>query len=283
MKYKLLFCLSLFSAGMFAQQTANPGAKEKSSVISIYFSGADSKLLNDNITNDPYLEIHYPISFNAGATYTKYLTEHIGITLGFEYSTYKNNFRCAQYNKSTTTQTDMYGYNYYTITQADYTENRTISNIEIPICLRLETSSLERARLFVDLGIKICTNISAKIAETGTVTTMGLYPDPNYPNVGNLVWNQYSTNWQTSGRTPINDYTCKNLSTALYGNAGFIIPVNKRIQFSCSAYYTLGLGDINDSEKGAAYSNYLGIQKDYSPSKITSFGMRIGMLVPFGS
>ena len=278
----MVFCLFL-SGSLFSQESVYKKKTQKDKVLSFYVSGTAAKLKNANYTNDPYLEVYYPVCLNAGASYTKYFTDHLGLTIGLEYSNYKNNFRCAQYNKSATMQTDINGSSYYTITQADYSENRTLNCVEVPICLRLETSVLEKTRLFADIGIKLCSSVSAKIKETGSVTTMGLYPDPNAPNAGFLVWNQYATNWQTSGVEPNNDYTCKNLSAALYCNAGIMIPVNNRIQFTCSCFYTLGLGDINESEKGAVYTNYLGVQKAYASSTISSLGTRVGILLPFGS
>jgi hypothetical protein len=280
----VVFFVSVFLSGsLFSQDGAPQRSADKDKTVSFYFSGASSKLQNDNFTNDPNLVIHYPVGMNGGLSFTKYFTNHIGLTLGLEFSNYKNQYRCAQYNKSTTTQNDPNGSAYYTITQADYTMQRSVNMVEIPICLRLETSSSDKARLFADIGVKLCSAVSSQMTSSGSITTMGIYPDPNYSNAGYLVWNQQVTGWQTTAVTASNDYSCKNISTAFYCNAGFFVPINKQFQLTCSVFYLKGLGDINESEKGQAYVNYLGEAKSYLPTTISSFGARLGLVVPFGS
>jgi hypothetical protein len=277
----VILLVTLMSGPLFSQEVSSGGNEDKK-VISFYASVGTSRLINSNYSNDPNLEIHYPAGLNVGGTYTKYFSRHIGLTIGAEYSVYKNNLRCDEYTKSSTTQLDSYGSAYYTITQADYTENRKVNNVEIPICLRLESAASDKIHFFTDLGIKLCSSVSSSMVATGGITTMGLYPDPNYSNAGYLVWNQAVTGWQTTPQSASNDYRCKNLSWAFSGNAGVYVPLGNTLQLTCSAYCTLGLGDINDSEKGVLYTNYLGEQKAYAPSTISSFGMRLGVLIPIG-
>ncbi len=277
----LLLQMFLISFSSFSQETA-PRSAKKTKTVSFYFGLASSKIVNDNWTNDKSNEIHNPMGINAGVSYTKYFTNWLGITLGLEYATYNTNYRCAQYNKGTNLQTDGLGQQYYTITQADYSYNRSIGNIEIPICLRLESPVSNKTSFFGDIGFKICSAVSSNLVATGTITTMALYPDPNYPNAGYLVWNQTSTNDQTSQVSSTNDYRCQTRSLSFYAQGGVAMPIDNRTHFTASVFYTRALGDINDSEKGTNYVNYLGQSQSYKPSTTTAFGARLGIMLLFG-
>jgi hypothetical protein len=280
---KIIIYLSacmLFNMPLFAQDPIQK-SPEKGKALSVYFSGTSARIVNANWTSDNNLEIHNPICFSGGIAYTKYLNEHLGLTMGIEYSTYKTNYRCAQYNKSTTMQTDPLGQNYYTITQADYSVNRNVGNIEIPLCLRYESGAMNKTRFFGELGVKVCSAISGKKTSTGTVTTMALYPDPHYSNAGFLVWDQSATNDQTVQMISSDEYNCKAVSLSFCSQAGIVIPMCERLQFTCALNYVRSFGDINESEKGTVYINYLGGSQAYKPSVSTSLGMRMGVLMNF--
>jgi hypothetical protein len=280
-KIILFFSLILFLSSLQAQEL--PELKsQKAGALSIYFGGASSRILNANWSSDNNLEIHNPICFNGGFTYTKYFNEHLGITLGCEFANYKTNFRCAQYNKGSVMQSDNLGQNYLTITQADYSVNRTIGNVELPICFRYESGGLNKTGFFADLGIKFCSAVSSVKKSTGTLTTMALYPDPRYSNAGFLVWDQYATNDQTIQMSSSDEYVAKSLSVSLYGQAGLIVPLSSRLRFTNSIYYMSSLGDVNVSEKGSDYVNYLGAHSAYKASSTVSVGFRFGLVLSVG-
>ena len=276
----LTLTLSLVSLLSFSQESV-PVTETKSKALSFYFGMASSKISNDNWTNDKSLEIHNPAGINTGLSYTKYFRNWIGITLGLEYTTYRTNYRCAQYNKGTDLQTDPNGQKYLIVTQADYTYNRSIGNIEIPLCVRLESSPINKTRFYGDLGLKLCSAISSSLVASGSITTMALYPDPNYSNAGYLVWNQTATNDQTSQVSSSNDYRCATQSFSFFAQGGVLIPIDNRIQFTATVFYTKALGDINDSEKGTDYVNYLNQSEAYKASTTSALGVRLGVMLLF--
>ena len=277
MKKLILFFITASASVLFSQESG-----DKPNILTVFMSGASSKIVNENYTKDHYNSVRYPICFNQGISYTKYFNDHIGLTIGAEFSNYKNNISCKNYAQSTTTVKGPDGSDYYPITIADYTQNRKVNMVEVPVLLRLETGAKTSGiKAFADVGIKICAEFSSKLESNGTITNQGIWATGN-PYFWTFSQNNSYYDFKTITIASTNDYHYKERSLALFVNAGFYVPLRERLNFSCSFYYTKGFDDINLSEKNIPYRNFLGEESAYEPSKISSLGLRFGLSFPLG-
>jgi hypothetical protein len=266
----------LFSFLSFAQDA-------KLNRLNVFISGTSPKIKNDNYSSDKYLDVKYPLGYNAGVNYSKFFSKRFAFVTGIEFSNYRNYFSCKEYYQASSTVKGPDGSDYFPIIIADYSQKRKVHMMEIPLLLHGETSEKEsKASLFFEAGPKICVEFISKIESEGTITNQGIWPS------GNPYWFSFSQNnpyynLRTNDILAGNDYTIKKYTYSAFINFGFSVPINDNFNFNCSFYSLTGLSDINKTDKDLTYTNFLGETKEYKPSKLSSSGFRIGISIPVGT
>jgi hypothetical protein len=182
---KILAAMCGLSMLCVAQAQNNTRNKE----LTLSAGPSFTDIRSDNVRNDRFARSRGSIFpfFNVG--YTWNFSGNIGITTGAGFSRYRNVASYTGYFRGGALKKDPFDYEYYPVTAAEYTVTRTISSLDLPICLRLSSDNTERLVFFTDVGVRLNFITGDKVVKDGQLSYKALYPHPDYSNVYLLIEN----------------------------------------------------------------------------------------------
>jgi hypothetical protein len=275
MKNALILAVLLFSVKTTtAQDTKSFPEKE----FSIFFGPAFTNIKSTNLSFDQYASTKGTNWFTAGLQYSKYFNKNMGFLIGIEYSKYQNVTTYKGAFRSTEKSVDSDGYYYYKVSEANYTDKRTVNSANVPIGLRIQVPMKDKAQFFIDMGVTLNFIASAKIEEKGTLNTKGAYPNVNYDNVFLYVENDPYYGYKDNTYNSVIDIPVRRVNLSYFIGAGIKAKIADYKYILISPTYCNGITDFVNKDNRNSYTNVFGEKSPYTKFSLTQMALKIGVV-----
>ncbi|MGZ3883161.1 MAG: outer membrane beta-barrel protein [Bacteroidia bacterium] len=275
MKNSLIIAVLLFVTPQCIFSQGNESFTKKE--VSVILGAGNGAIKNDNIKNDVYATTPKSgISPNFGINYAYYFKKNVGINFGLEFNQFKSTTYYKAVYRSTQTTTDRDGYLFYRQVEADYTDKRTLSTLDIPLALRLQSYN-ENFQVFADVGMKFNIRLNSKFEENGSFANKGVYPIQNYPNQYALIENNGYYGYSSTKYAVSHDLGDKAINYALFVGAGIKVKLKDNAFVLINPAYMFGLSDIISTNKQTTYTTIAGDALPYQKFTLSQFVLRLGI------
>jgi hypothetical protein len=261
------------SVSITAQDTKSLPEKE----FSIFVGPSLTNIKNDNLSSDPYASSKGTVWFNGGINYCSYFHKNVGILLGLEYSRYKNVTAYQGAYRSETKSVDRDGYIYYSVSEANYKDTRTVTTVDVPLGFRLQVPISDKAQFFVDLGIRMNFVGGAKIEQKGNLDKKGAYPYTNFDNLYLYVeedsyYGYANYNYDSKIDIPVN-----RVNLSYFFGAGVKAKLTEKSYLIINPTFMKGINDFTSKNSRPEYTNIFGEKSPYKKFILTQFALRVGI------
>jgi hypothetical protein len=239
------FCVLYYDAELHAQVRRKPVVSLKKVEIpkyeiSLHFTRAITQLHSSSFSNEETSKPGSISGVDFSYSVYRYARIHMGVSMGFDYSTYKTEFNTA-YQDSVET-TDFTNDNVIVHEKAFIHEIQKVSFLNIPVLFKFNYILSSKISAFVNLGPELSLPLKKTYQSSGPYTRTGYYPQYNAPisNVNDsLVY--YPSN------LPIASQGVLKIGTGLTLRTG--IGVKYRLNYRLSVYgnfdFAYGIININ--------------------------------------
>jgi hypothetical protein len=228
--------------------------KAKPPGLSVLFVGfslgpSQSNIINEGTLSVSGLTSKKMNSLTGSAEIGYFFTEHIGLSSGISFDSYKTRLALSAYqNKFNTIDSEKEAYE-RRVSGSDITEVQEAGYIGIPICLNIRLPLNKSTGFFLQPGFNLAFPVSKKYSSSGTFTYKGYYPAynvllENLPNYGFPVNHSTTANGQLE---------LKPVNINAVASAGFYCTVQKKITIAIAAFFNRSLSGISAYSKSGEF------------------------------
>lgn len=247
--------------------------------FNIYGGYGMSAITDQNIkdftveSNDHEWDIKPEYNFNAGVELSYQVNNLLGFGLGIEYNRLSTIYGLSGQFQDSETSTDINETEFHKIIMAEYDSSISISEISVPIFIRILTGQPRKVSWYFDLGIQMSYSIQSEYNVSGSYDYSGYYPDNppviqylSIPELGYYSRDEISN----SGTIEINKL---NFSATV--STGIFIPLGYYKDIYIGPVINYGLTSYVDENKD--YTDIFGKTYTRKPVKCNFFGIKLGV------
>lgn len=274
MKKVFILAALIFSANSISAQDNNSQAEKE---VTFFAGPSYSTIKNNNIEYDQYASTRGTIWFNIGLDYCKYTGKNLGYILGLEYSKYKNIASYKGAYRSETVSKDVFGDDYYKVSEANYTSSRVVNTVNVPLGLRLRAPISNDGIFFIDGGLILNFIASAKIIEKGNLNKKGAYQHPVYDNVYLYLEEDSYYGYTNAEYNSTIDIPINRVNISYFVGMGIKAKLKENISIVINPTYVGGINDIYKKEAATDYVNIFGEKRAHQKFTLSQFVLRVGI------
>ena len=271
-KYRFLFVVLGMVPGLNAQIKQSLLKNE----LSFSAGPVQGRLLNQNISDDPFAISTGAIQYNAGFNYSMYFSKYLRLVSGFGLSQFKvtTSYRGAYLSEEL--KRDATGTFYNPYAEASYKDLRILKTIDVPFCLRIITREVNNFEWYAQAGVQLNLVYGYSFTRTGYSKLMGSYPSI-YNGITTISSNDPASGFVTteySGKS--RDVEGSFFQLSALGCLGVRTRTSENYYFMAEFMLMRGFTDAGSGFTGY-YENALGQKMGIEPFYLYSYGIRLGV------
>jgi hypothetical protein len=270
-KFITLLFLFLVSIHLIkAQDKVNK--KEWTHVIGIGYLNTSIK--NENINDDEALKTVNKSNIFAEFNLLYPISTSVFFVTGINYLSYSNVSKSEGIFKAFSLKRDIDGFDYYPTVETNFSEQRVISFLSLPLGIRKVFLPEKNASAFFELGLTTNYTIKSRVTETGSYHKKGLYLDSRYSNVYHLLEDVPRLGYIEVLKNETNQISVSRVNFNYFLSLGFLVAANDKTKLSFKGFYNSSILDItNQDDKNKDYLKVTGIKDTYKKNTVSSLGL----------
>jgi len=239
----------------------------------------DKTALDEKLGGEDIWSLTPEFSYSIGFEFDYFFTNNLAVKTGISYSAFSSTYTIdgTYADDNNTLTTDVNNDSFIKNLNADnYTNNITLSNIDIPVQLLWVSSENRKIGAYASAGLMFSFTLNAESTSNGTIQYYGYYPD-NPEVIQELYIEElgfFNKTYTESEQT----YATTSYNITLTASAGVSIPIGYFSTLRLGPEIIWGLSDISNKTN---YTNLFGEETDNLGTTLRNYGFNISYTYKF--